>query len=510
MLRDPKMSQQFTQQQTAQPLENSFPFFRRQVSRLLGSEGVLQTRLGLFLLVASIVFLSRIPFLGDGYGTHPDAWRVANAASLIAKTGHYSASRFPGYPFQEIVYALIPWKSPLVFNGLTALLSSLGIASFALVLRRLKCTNVLLFSFAVAGIPVIFTNSVVSLDYLWALSFALISLLLLLENRIGLSAVFLGLAIACRITSAALLIPYLFLVRASQDKHPNTLRILTFSAVSIFIGALFFFPVLDTYGLAFLQYYQSQYPSALYVVKAATVEIFGMAGCGALLIVIFVSVGGKHRVSSFPECPPKLRTALTQVSIVICAIYALLFLALPAKPAYLIPAVPFFLLLLGFRIRRTYFAGLCVILTLSSLLLSAYTVSGTVIAPSSSLAIHFSLQGRDVIVDPLVGPILHKHRLAIVQQQYISRVISRSMAPPRNSVVVAGAWLPQLAVTLQEPIDAVSPCASFVRQGVTFTELLSQQPDTSRHVFFLSQQQAYNQLVTGLDLSGIGATEIQF
>ena len=60
-----------------------------------------------FLLVAGLVFASRLPFLGPGYGFDPDAWRVAFAARDIVTSGHYEASRFPGYPVQEIASALL-------------------------------------------------------------------------------------------------------------------------------------------------------------------------------------------------------------------------------------------------------------------------------------------------------------------------------------------------------------------------------------------------------------------
>ena len=56
-----------------------------------------------YLALAAIVALSRVPFLDEGYGVNFDAWRVARVARQIAVTGVYEVSRFPGYPFQEIV-----------------------------------------------------------------------------------------------------------------------------------------------------------------------------------------------------------------------------------------------------------------------------------------------------------------------------------------------------------------------------------------------------------------------
>jgi hypothetical protein len=55
-----------------------------------------------FLLATGLVLVSGVPFLGPGYGPDPEAWRVAWAARVIATTGHYEASRFPGYPLRGL------------------------------------------------------------------------------------------------------------------------------------------------------------------------------------------------------------------------------------------------------------------------------------------------------------------------------------------------------------------------------------------------------------------------
>ena len=59
--------------------------------------------------VSIVIFLSRLLFLENGYGSDADAWRVANVARYIATTEQYMASRLPGYPLQEIFYSFI-WE----------------------------------------------------------------------------------------------------------------------------------------------------------------------------------------------------------------------------------------------------------------------------------------------------------------------------------------------------------------------------------------------------------------
>jgi hypothetical protein len=75
------------------------------------------------IILTFVVFLSRVPFLGYGFGNNPDGWRVANAARSIAFSGNYSFSRPPGHPFQELFYSLMWDASPTMFNVITAMFS---------------------------------------------------------------------------------------------------------------------------------------------------------------------------------------------------------------------------------------------------------------------------------------------------------------------------------------------------------------------------------------------------
>ena len=81
----------------------------------------------------------------------------------------------PGYPLPETSYALIWRAGPLAINGLTALLSTVAFVFFALTLKRLCSPDYLLAGLALVFTPVIYINSVTSMDYVWALAFLLAS-----------------------------------------------------------------------------------------------------------------------------------------------------------------------------------------------------------------------------------------------------------------------------------------------------------------------------------------------
>src|SRR3972149_4028824 len=59
-----------------------------------------------FLALAFVYLAVRIPWLNLGYGTDPDAWRVALSAEHLLSDGEYLPSRLPGYPLHE--FATVP------------------------------------------------------------------------------------------------------------------------------------------------------------------------------------------------------------------------------------------------------------------------------------------------------------------------------------------------------------------------------------------------------------------
>ena len=84
----------------------------------------------LLLLLLIAVALSRLPFLGTGYGINVDAWRVARVARQLSETGLYEVSRFPGYPVQEIVCSWLWRGGPWALNGASAVCSVFAVWAF--------------------------------------------------------------------------------------------------------------------------------------------------------------------------------------------------------------------------------------------------------------------------------------------------------------------------------------------------------------------------------------------
>ena len=95
-----------------------------------------------FAVMGSLFVILRAPFLPYGYGTDPDAWRVALTGEYLIHHGKYFPSRLPGNPLHELLITpLVPlgW----VATGLaTVLVSLLCVYLFAQVVKRASLPTV--------------------------------------------------------------------------------------------------------------------------------------------------------------------------------------------------------------------------------------------------------------------------------------------------------------------------------------------------------------------------------
>ncbi|HEY2953916.1 MAG TPA: hypothetical protein VGK89_01560 [Candidatus Eisenbacteria bacterium] len=400
----------------------------------------------LFLLVAGLVALTRLPFLGPGFGADPDAWRVAWAARVLATTGRYEASRFPGYPLQEMLSALIVRGGPLALNGASALLSAIGAGCFALALRRLGSRDAAIAALALASTPAVHLASLTAMDYAWALGFALAALALALGGRAALAGVLAGLAIGCRITSAGFLAPLALAFAHVVPPGSRLKAIARFGAAAIAVAVLAWLPVMLTYGAGFLRFYESGTPRLLYVIKNASVDLWGIPGTVALAAAVGALLVRGARVPRETSAPGAPRLTAAWASGI--AIYALAYLRLPIKAFYLIPVVPFALLLLAQRLPRPAFVAVCVALVASPWILEV-SQPGRLDSPGwTTGTVRLEAGGRPWVLDLLHGPVLVDHARRERGMRYVDRALEAARRLPGESVVVAWDWLPQIRVRL--------------------------------------------------------------
>lgn len=322
-----------------------------------------------YVIVLFIVFVvSRIPFIDLGFSvftsqTDQDVLAVVNSAYLLRHEHVYTVSRFPGYPFFETINAAFIDGGWVATNTATMIVSFICILIFAKILNKFKVRNKALLVLTFTFIPVVWINSVVTMDYMWSLMFVLSASYLAFSGNYTLAGIATGFAVANRFTSIFMVIPVLYLALARKE---NKREMVKFSGTTIVTSVLFFIPVFSRYGLDFLQ--GSGFIDTTPINKPATlaiqvmgssfydmiVELFGITAF--LLLIIFLILNSKNR-----QVPVENRD-LMNFSLLTILIFVILYFIFPYKVAYLIPVVPWGLIAINGKLRKTSTLIICILL----------------------------------------------------------------------------------------------------------------------------------------------------
>lgn len=404
------------------------------------------------LLAAALVLLTRLPFLLPGYGLHQDGWMLMLAGRwMSAHRWHYICSRLPGYPVQDISASFLWHGGALLANGVTALFCAALVFFFVLILRAYRCRDALLAGLALAFVPMTYLASVMAKDYLWALGFAMAAYYFTLRRRPALAGLLLGLGAGCRITTLGML-PFLLLLllyplreEAASSGVPDMARrvrqAVLMGACALLVATLCFVPVYAHFGRGFFTYFPAHMPP-LSVLANMTVRFWGVVGLLALLdvFILLATPAGRRGPSTFAQRPDAVHRRVW-VALVVC--YVALFLKLPLEAAYLLPALPFFLLWLAEVLPQRTFRVFCVALLIAPFL---FTFRGAMAPPSPALW-GLRVQGyaaRLFWAGPLLDDALCRRR----QHDYLQQLWQFAEARRTPTVIVAVWNMPMIDLFL--------------------------------------------------------------
>jgi hypothetical protein len=423
-------------------------------------------------LLCAVVLLTRLPFVGAGYGLHADNWRVALAARHIATTGVYEASRFPGYPVQEVVCSWFWRTGALGFNLLDAFFCAGAALFFGLICIEYGVTDWWLAGLALAFVPVLYVNSVSSKDFPWALALLLPSWWCAMRKRPVWTGVLLGLAMGCRITSGAAALPIALILIDGAENRVAIRRVVVTGAISAGIVLAAFAPVYARYGTEFFNFYAEHgFPGPVELAARMTIEVWGVVGflgiCIALASCLLPAATPRRAVSS--------RHLLAWAAMLV--IYAIAFFCLPDEAAYLIPAAPFVLLLLWRFAPRRVFQVCCGLIVLSPFV----TWHG----------------GR-----PVPGLIIEDHRQRMAMDAQINGFLHFSTMVSGSNAYIVGSWEPPIAVLTADAPRANAKFVYLVSQG-ELDQLVAQ----GWHVWYLPLMREFDARVYGFDVAAHGARD---
>ncbi len=315
------------------------------------------------LLVILAVLLSRLPFLGAGYGLHWDAWGNAKIAQQIAETGRYTMARVPGAPVYELATALLASGGPWALNGLSAVAGAACVLILALLARRFGSRDWLLAAAALAFCPIFYISSITSKDFTLATAFVLLSALFITKDAPVRAGVALGLAMGCRLTSGAMALPLALALFAIPPRDCRFAQLARFTLTTTAVALVAFAPAFARYGFSFLSFFEPiYYPPLSTVLKRGTIDVWGVLGCAGLLAATAGALYSRGIETSMAPAPRRQITAWFAAVL----IYATLYVTFPDQAAYFLPAVPFAILLLARFSPRWLFQMFCVLAIVSS------------------------------------------------------------------------------------------------------------------------------------------------
>jgi hypothetical protein len=354
-----------------------------------------------------VFFLSRIPFLNLGFGNDPDAWRIANSAFDLNHFLIYHTSRFPGYPLPEYVNSLVINYGWLATNSLTMILTLISILVFAKILNELEVENKGLIVITFAFLPIVWINSVNTMDYMWAVTFIIISWYFVIKKRYLIAGLMMGLAIASRPTSALLLIPFVYLI-ISQNNNKEGLKFLILSLIT---SILLFLPLIFQYGLGFINFY----PTATDVTSVIN-DFFSYFGFLAVLVFMLILISSGKKAYGTIKNDNNLIFTIVAILLVV-----IIFAISPYETTYLLPAIPFTLYLLSKISNRKLFNLLCVLLILNSF-----------------ISVNLTLESSEIIEKGIVFSDANER---IITTSAMEKVTSSNL---NNSIIITGEFFPIL------------------------------------------------------------------
>ncbi len=442
------------------------------------------------ILFGLFIFLTRVPFLFDGFGSEEDAWAMQLVTERIGTTGIYEVSRLPGHPVQELIYASC-WKmGPLFYNLLTAIISTIGIIAFVGMLLQLGIKNAYWCAVAFAFTPIVFINSSNAMDYTWAMGFVLLSGYFISKKQILLAAGMLAFAVGCRITSGAMLLPYSILLWNLCDENSRIKNIFYFISATLLGSVIVMSPVIYQYGLGFFTYYEHfPIPGFLKNTYKGSIAVWGIAGCLAIAYYIIKIIIKRKFVQPIIYEGKNISIPLITVCLITIALYTIAFINVPLKAAFIIPICPFLILGLALLLDEKSIRNLSFVFIFSCFFLGVNLAEDHRGSSPSSMAYLLNIGENKVAIDPLQGLVLADQSKRKQQIAFTEKIINRTSTIQQKTILIAGWWNAELQVLSKNNQND----SLLIRHYIDEPEL-TWLKESGYKIFYIEDQGAYNDL----------------
>ncbi len=287
-----------------------------------------------------------LPLIFAGPGSDPDSLRELRSGTTLLWQHRYVLSRPPGYfPYEALCGVLYALGGSVAGNFATMVMSLLALDSFLQICTHFEVPHRYLLTAMMAIHPVYWATSTSTIDFIWALGCCLIGFRLLLNDRYFSAATMLGIAVGIRLSSVLLAGPLLIwqLIERPRDR-----KLWTTAIIATSIGAMLYLPEFIASGnsFAFLTYYIGAWTLTARLGRFIYKNVYFWG----LPATIFLLATSPLLLRGLIRCDPKF-SRIIGLSASIVIIFEMLFLKIPVQRAYLLPMLPFALILLGIALR---------------------------------------------------------------------------------------------------------------------------------------------------------------
>ena len=320
--------------------------------------------------VLVLAFCIYLPFIFLGYGSDYDSYNVLWAGKYFVHTLDYVPSRVPGFfVFEALTYIFNSIGGSLLTNFASLCMSLLILHHFMQLCREHAVPHYPLLAVILMLQPYYLVNSTCTMDYLFAFGFVFWGLMVIRKGNYLAAGLLMALGIGSRLTSA--LPAGIFLAWAFLSQPEKRGKVILSGLVTLVLAFLFYLPPLD-----FAEWQMHIFsPSVGTEVFWAPILRLGRFVYKTVYFwspfVFAILVWGMIRLisSRLKWNKPEFNGLPLTAAAVILGMQAF-YLRLPTEPSYLIPTIPFWLILMGiaFADRRRVLAVMLALVILSNFL----------------------------------------------------------------------------------------------------------------------------------------------
>jgi len=277
----------------------------------------------------------------------------------------------------------------------------------------------------------------------------LISFYVLLKKQLYFAGIFLGLAIGCRITSGIMLLPFLIIIWEQNNFKKNVFSFLKISIPTAIIAFISFVPIIQKYGFSFFMYYdQFPYPSFPKFFYKLIPGVWGFIGTLAIICAIIYVLLYRKKIIFGNLFENKIDKRIVTISFLVIILFLIAYIRLPQKSGYMIPVIPFVILLFAYYLNQRTFLLLCFSFIISPFLMSINLTDKLRGSDYSDLAVKFKISNQEIFIDPLSGPIMSDYSKRKNKLKYTDDVIKKTYKIADSTVLIAGWWYNEINVKL--------------------------------------------------------------